>query len=147
MYPLLSGCVHTITVFHALEAVIHVQENTHAVPKSSPQVVFSKMYLALHGKRRPPHRSLRSALATSAWSVTTQLAPSREYRDARAYGGTIATMHEMSTLALPLCPLSRFPPTPPFPTTSTPSPPTYYLDRAPLSPLSRYPASPSPRPR
>ena len=62
------------------------------------------MQLNLRAARPTPHGSSPLVLAMPAWSVKTRRAPSRHCRDARVYGCTTTTMHDMSTP----CPRSFF---------------------------------------
>ena len=59
------------------DAVSHVQESTGKVPKAAPQAVLSRMQLTLHVTRWTPHGASSMVQSMSAWSVKTELAPSR----------------------------------------------------------------------
>ena len=61
-----------------------------------PQVVLSRMQLALHATRRTPHGALCLVLAMSAWSAKTRRASPRRCTDVRVYGHVAVAMHEMS---------------------------------------------------
>ena len=51
------------------------------------------MQLTLHATRATLHGTSCLVQATSAWSVKTQRAPSRECKDARVYGHATTAMH------------------------------------------------------
>ena len=81
----------------SIDAVIHMQENTHKVPKPVSQVVLSRTQLISEATRPAPHGASRLVQPMSAWSVKTLRAPSWYCRGARVYGHTTTTMHDMST--------------------------------------------------
>ena len=68
------------------------------MPKSVLRAVLGRIiHFTLHANRRTPHGALRLVQAMSAWLVKTQLAPSRNSRDARVYGHTTTAVHKLST--------------------------------------------------
>ena len=71
-----SGSGHTGKQRKSFDAVIHMKENTHKVPKSASQAVLSRMLLTLHATRRTPHGDSRLVQAMSAWSVEIRRAAS-----------------------------------------------------------------------
>ena len=95
IYPTaISGSAHTGKQAKQVNAVVHMQESTHNVPKSASQAVLSRMQLTLHATRRSPHGASCLAQAMLAWSVKTRHAPSRHCRDTRVYGQTTTAMHD-----------------------------------------------------
>ena len=58
------------------------------------------MQLTLRATRRTRHGASRLVYTMSAWSVKTGRAPSRHCRDARVYGHTTSTMHDIGSVPL-----------------------------------------------
>ena len=81
-----------------LEAVIHMQESTHKMPKSASEVVLSRMRLTLRAARRTLHGASCLVHAVSAWLVGARRASLRHCRGVRVDGHMTTAMHEMSTL-------------------------------------------------
>ena len=64
---------------------------------SASKSILGRMQLALQATRPTLDGTSRLIQSASAWSVQTRRAPSRHGRDARVYGHTTTTMHDMST--------------------------------------------------
>ena len=93
-----SGVATPENKVELIGAVIHQQESRHKVPKSVLRAVLGRMQFTLHATPRRPHGASRLwCKQISAWLVKTRRAPSRHSRDARVYGRTTTTMHQLST--------------------------------------------------
>ena len=92
VYPLVSlEVVTTGKYIKSLEAVIHMQESTHNVPKSASPSVLGRMQLTL--VRLSEHLAAFRAWCQRCRSAKTRRAPFRRCRDARVRGRKITTMH------------------------------------------------------
>ena len=79
------------------EAVAHLQESTHKVPKSAWQVAPSRMKVTHHASHRTPTVLRAWYTRCLPGRCKSRRAPSRHCRDVRVYGHMITAMHKLST--------------------------------------------------
>ena len=89
---LLWNCLHR-KLNQLIKAVVHVQVRLTSGP------YCSRMQLTLRATCQTPHGAPRLVQALSAWSMKTRHAPFRHCSDARVYGHTTTSMHEIGYIA------------------------------------------------